>query len=461
MSLAVTRVSVRGMSKDLPSFGVDNNVVVVSGKLSGLRRSSTSTGSRRATLPDPEAVLNRADRFAERPDIFHVCAARARHRASLSLPSGAVNLAAIPLTTYEHWLSKQITPAARRNIKAAEKRGVVVKAAEYDDAYVRGIMAIYNESPIRQGRRFWHYGKDFASVRAENGTYADRSTFLAAYVDGEMVGYLKMVWDERTAAIMQVMSQMKCYDKRPNNALLAEAVRQACARGKEYLLYEAFVYGKKSESSLTEYKRSNGFVRMDLPRYLRAADAQGSARAQPGTAPEPEGPAAGLADVRVGRSAIEVVQPESAIEARMPGIFGILDKRDESGRQRLTASLSPALTKMAGAMMYEPFYECQERRFAHLGLGVGWAGTQTIFLRAVRSSIATAESRSLRQVSLIAIRTSPPTQRRWVVTSCERFIEAYRQSPETFPGRDQRIVQRPRRRRESERGRCSSPIGSG
>jgi hypothetical protein len=128
-------------------------------------------------------------------------------------------------------------------------------------------MAIYNESPIRQGRRFWHYGKDFARVHAENGTYADRSTFLAAYVDGEMVGYLKMVWDDRTAAVMQVMSQMKCYEKRPNNALLAEAVRQACARGKEYLLYEAFVYGKKSDSTLTEYKRNNGFVRMDLPRY--------------------------------------------------------------------------------------------------------------------------------------------------------------------------------------------------
>jgi hypothetical protein len=267
MSLAVTRVSVRGMSKDLPSFGVDNNVVVVSGKLIKIAEIFDEYWVEARSLADPEAVLNRCRSIPERPDIFTFSQRAPDTEPHYPYHREPYNLAAIPLTTYEHWLNKQITSAARRNIKAAEKRGVVVNAVEYDEAYVRGIMAIYNESPIRQGRRFWHYGKDFASVRAENGTYADRSTFLAAYIDGEMVGYLKMVWDDRTAAVMQVMSQMKCYEKRPNNALLSEAVRQACARGKEYLLYEAFVYGKKSDSSLTEYKRSNGFVRMDLPRY--------------------------------------------------------------------------------------------------------------------------------------------------------------------------------------------------
>jgi hypothetical protein len=171
------------------------------------------------------------------------------------------------LTSYDHWLNKQVSSATRRNIRAAEKRGIVVRATAFDEAYVRGIMAIYNESPIRQGRRFWHYGKDFASVQAENGTYVDRSTFLAAYYRDEMIGYLKIVWDEKTAAIMQVMSQMRHYDRRPNNLLLAEAVRHACDRGVGHLLYEAFVYGKKTDSSLTEYKRGNGFVQMDMPRY--------------------------------------------------------------------------------------------------------------------------------------------------------------------------------------------------
>jgi hypothetical protein len=267
MNLAITRVSVRGMSKDLPSFGVDNSVIVVKGRLVKIAEIFDEYWLEARCLPDPQAVLNHCRSIKQRPDLFTFAQRVPDSEPRYPYYRESDNVAVIPLTSFEHWLSKQITPAARRNIKASEKRGVVVRAAEYDDAYVRGIMAIYNESPVRQGRRFWHYGKDFASVRAENGTYAERSTFLAAYIDGEMVGYLKMVWDERTAAIMQVMSQMKCYEKRPNNALLAEAVRQACARNKEYLLYEAFVYGKKTQSSLTEYKRSNGFVRMELPRY--------------------------------------------------------------------------------------------------------------------------------------------------------------------------------------------------
>jgi hypothetical protein len=82
-----------------------------------------------------------------------------------------------------------------------------------------------------------------------------------------MVGYLKVVWDKQTAAIMQILSKTTARDQRVNNALMAEAVRQACARGVEYLLYEAFDYGKKTGDSLTRFKQGNGFVRMDVPRY--------------------------------------------------------------------------------------------------------------------------------------------------------------------------------------------------
>jgi hypothetical protein len=48
---------------------------------------------------------------------------------------------------------------------------------------------------------------------------------------------------------------------------MAEAVRQCCIRGVEYLLYEKYDYGKKSGDSLTRFKQNNGFMRMDVPRY--------------------------------------------------------------------------------------------------------------------------------------------------------------------------------------------------
>src|SRR5207244_2806478 len=61
---------------------------------------------------------------------------------------------------------------------------------------------------------------------------------------------------------------MKHLDKRPNNALLSAAVRMCAERGVTHMLYERFVYGTKTDSSLTRFKRENGFIRFDCPRYV-------------------------------------------------------------------------------------------------------------------------------------------------------------------------------------------------
>jgi hypothetical protein len=260
-------ISIRGRKTSIPSFRAGDNLVVIKGSTLRVAEVFDEYWVEAKQLPDPGDVIALCRRSAPRADLLTFAQRVPDTQPHYPYFHEWDNIAAIPLTTYDHWLAKQVTSATRRNIRGAENRGVVIRACEYDDAYVRGIMAIYNESPIRQGRRFWHYGKPFEAVRDENGTYADRATFLAAYIDGEMVGYLKMVWDERTAAIMQIMSKLSVYDKRPNNGLMAEAVRQACARGVEHLLYESFVYGNKTQSSLTDFKRSNGFVRVDVPRY--------------------------------------------------------------------------------------------------------------------------------------------------------------------------------------------------
>jgi hypothetical protein len=264
----MTEISVRGKMRSVPSFSIGDCVVVVKGQTLKTAEIFDEYWLEARRLPDPVEVLARCRIETAQPDLFtfaqRVPETAPRHHYF----KDSDNVAVIPLTSYDEWFGKQVTSATRRNIRAAQNRGVVIRVAECDEAYVRGIMSIYDESPIRQGRQFWHYGKDFASVRAENGTYSERATFLAAYFQDEMIGYLKVVWDEQTAAIMQIMSKLSFYDKRPNNALLAEAVRQCCARGVKHLQYESFVYGNKTESSLTEFKRSNGFVRMDVPRYF-------------------------------------------------------------------------------------------------------------------------------------------------------------------------------------------------
>jgi hypothetical protein len=177
------------------------------------------------------------------------------------------NMAVIPVSTYEDWFGKQITRSSQKAIRASARKGVIVKEDLFNEEYIRGIMSIFNESPVRQGRKYWHYGKDFAAVEAENGTYYERSTYLGAYYDNEMIGYMKIVWDRQAGYVMQLVSKMAFLDKRPNNALLSEAVRLCSKRGVNYLTYGPYVYGNKGEDSLTNFKKANGCLKMNLPRY--------------------------------------------------------------------------------------------------------------------------------------------------------------------------------------------------
>jgi hypothetical protein len=100
-------------------------------------------------------------------------------------------------------------------------------------------------------------------------TFLDSSVFLAAYDDDKLIGFIKMTFDDnRTqAAIMHIFSTLTDRDKAPTNALVAHAVRACADRGIPRLVYAKFAYGKKANSSLSDFKERNGFQRVDLPRY--------------------------------------------------------------------------------------------------------------------------------------------------------------------------------------------------
>jgi hypothetical protein len=246
--------------------GVD---VVVRGRLLRIGEVFDEYWLERKALPSMDALLDDLGKAAGRPDLFAFT-----QRVPDHVPAHQghflewTNYAVLQLSSYEHWFERQIPASTRRNVRASEKRGVDVRVCDFDDAYICGISSIFNETPVRAGRRYWHFGKDIETVRKENGTYADRSIFLGAFVGEDMVGYLKVVCDTRTAAIMQILSKTTARDQRVNNALMAEAVRQVCARGIQYLLYEHFDYGNKTGDTLTRFKQSNGFERMDVPRYF-------------------------------------------------------------------------------------------------------------------------------------------------------------------------------------------------
>ncbi len=176
------------------------------------------------------------------------------------------NVAAIPITTYDDWW-RRLSSDRRKDVKRAEKQGIVVKTVGLDDELVRGIVEINNDVPFRQGKRFKHYGKDFETVRREYATFPDRSEFLAATFNDELAAILKIVYVGELACFLEILSKTKFNDKRPINALIAKAVEIAVEKKKSYLTYGRFQYGNKTHSSFADFKERNGFERILFPRY--------------------------------------------------------------------------------------------------------------------------------------------------------------------------------------------------
>jgi hypothetical protein len=179
-------------------------------------------------------------------------------------------IAALPVTTYDHWWSQQIKSRTRGLIRKSEKQGVTVREVEYTDDFVRGMTRIFNESPMRQGRPFWHYGKDFETVKRQFSRYLFREVLLGAYFENELIGFMMIARAGNYAITGQIISMIKHRDKGPNNCLIAKAV-EVCAREKiPYLVYLHWGTG-----SLAEFKRRNGFEKTRLPRYYVPLTAKG------------------------------------------------------------------------------------------------------------------------------------------------------------------------------------------
>jgi len=179
------------------------------------------------------------------------------------------NLAVLRVSTFEHWWTKQVDAKTRNMVRKGEKKGVLLREEPFNETLVRGIWQIYNENPVRQGKPFPHFGKDLQRVYEEEATYLDHSIFVGAYFENELIGFVKLLCDERgsQAGLLNIISLIRHRDKAPTNALVAQAVRSCAERGIPYLVYANFAYGKKGRDTLSDFKSNNGFQRVDLPRY--------------------------------------------------------------------------------------------------------------------------------------------------------------------------------------------------
>jgi hypothetical protein len=179
------------------------------------------------------------------------------------------NLAVVPVSSFEHWWNHQIRSLPRNRARQAEKKGVTFREVPFDDTLIQGICGIYNETPVRQGKAFPHFGMTLERARAYAGTFLDQSVYIGAFLGDTMIGFIKLTMDEgrNQACLVHILSMVKHNDKAPTNALIAQAVRYCAEHNIPNLVYEHFNYGNKQGDSLSHFKEVNGFQRVDLPRY--------------------------------------------------------------------------------------------------------------------------------------------------------------------------------------------------
>lgn len=245
---------------------VGKRAVRIQGRLVRIARLD---GEKYLSLDEPESVIEALRKCGGRIDLFTFLQSLPETEPKYQYPMEWDNLAVLPVSTFDHWWTGALDNKTRNMVRKGEKKGLEVREAALDDSLVRGIWRIYNECPIRQGKRFPHYGKDVETVRREEATFLDSSIFIGAFLGSELVGFGKLTWDDkRTAAhLINIVSMIRHRDKAPTNALIAGAVRSCAERRIPHLVYANFAYGNQHRSSLSDFKAKNGFRRVDVPRY--------------------------------------------------------------------------------------------------------------------------------------------------------------------------------------------------
>lgn len=265
--LRTIQISVRGNWMTVPAIDINGQTLVVRGKRIKIASLHDEDYLVRGVHDPAECIRTLKESQKDiKADIFYFTQREPDTRPHYDYPTELRSLAVANVTSYAAWWQK-VSHGTKCNVRQARKRGVEVKIQAFNDDLVRGIIGIQNESPIRQGRRFYHYGKSFDQVKHDHESYLDSCDFICAYADEELIGFLKLIYRGETATIMQLNSKLAFQQKRPTNALLAKAAELCASKRISYLVYGELRLWNKRGGSLSDFKLRNGFEEMLVPSY--------------------------------------------------------------------------------------------------------------------------------------------------------------------------------------------------
>jgi hypothetical protein len=261
-------IAIKGKWITVPALEVNGKNIVVGGKWIRIARVEAEEWLE-SELEDPQRCVQvlkqqrsadlQADilSFAQKPPDIH---------RKYQFPVEWDSVAAVCLTSFQEWWDG-LPQETRKNVRRAQKRGVVVQVRTLDDALIRDLQILNNDSPVRQGKVFTHYGKTIDQVKKDQAAFLDRCDYICAYHEKELIGVVKLIYRGEVASILTFLPKASHHDKRPANAIMAKAVELCEQKGIHYLTFGKFNYGNKHHTPLREFKIRNGFGEIRVPHY--------------------------------------------------------------------------------------------------------------------------------------------------------------------------------------------------
>ncbi len=213
-------------------------------------------------LTDPENVISQLRAANKRVDILKFWQRIPDIEAKYPYYHEWHHPAAIPISTHEKWFKSQLNKNARNKVRRSAKKGLIVHQEQLTDELVHKIMGIYNDSPLRRGKRFWHYGKDFETVKCELLDDSTETTYVTAYVEEELIGFVKVLFYDRYARTTLILDKQSRRDIGCMNSMISKIV-EICEDRK----IPHFVYSFWRRGNHGQFQRSCGFEKHSVPYY--------------------------------------------------------------------------------------------------------------------------------------------------------------------------------------------------
>lgn len=267
MQVGKEELNIKGNYVQVDSVRMDNKVLVITGKT---LKTASILEEIYVDVEDPEMLIKGLKESGLEPDIFTFAERFPGPEPKFSYYTEWEANSILPVTNYDHWYNNQIRKVTRHAVRTAGKKGVVVRFTEFSDDLVRKIKKIYDETPVRQGKPFWHYQKEFDVLKEDLSRDLDRCDFIGAYYKDQLIGFIKMLYADKVADPVLCISMIGHYDKYPNNALIAQAVKIAEEKKIPYVHY-----GSWRRATHAKFLAANGFEKVLCPRYYCPLTARG------------------------------------------------------------------------------------------------------------------------------------------------------------------------------------------